>query len=89
MEKLIVETYASTDEINRVVPAPVPASRTIPEWYKNIPRYTDSESTNFSVKACLPYLDAMTAGYTLTTWCDIEVRQSKDKKNDIQPMLLW
>jgi hypothetical protein len=89
MEKMIVETYASTDEISGAIPAPVPASKTVPEWYKNIPRYTDSASTNFSVKACLPYLDAMTAGYTLTTWCDIEVRQSKDKKNDIQPMLLW
>jgi hypothetical protein len=91
MEKLIVETYAPSDQINRVIPAPVPALRAIPEWYKNIPRYTDEEYQNrdtYSVKACVPYLDAMTAGYMLTTWCDIEVIQAA-YGDDPQPILRW
>jgi hypothetical protein len=91
MEKLIVEAYAPSNKINRVIPPPVPASKAIPESYKNIPRHSDTSDktrNTFTVKACVPYLDAMTAGYMLTTWCDIEVIQVK-VGNDPQPGLRW
>jgi hypothetical protein len=91
MEKLIVETYAPTEQINRVIPPPTPASRAVPEWYKKIPRYKNDESTkrnNMTVKPCVPYLDAMTAGYVLTTWCDIEVKQFDDN-GELKPGVRW
>jgi hypothetical protein len=91
MEKLIVETYAPTEQINRVIPPPTPASRTIPEWYKGIPRHSDNLNKTrdtFTVKACIPYLDAMTAGYTLNTWCDIEIQQV-NVNGIIEPAFRW
>jgi hypothetical protein len=67
----------------------VPTKNTIPNWYKKsdlkIPlekRTVDSNlniynpnATNFTYKACVPFLDAMTSGYSIVTTDDIEIVQ--------------
>lgn len=61
--------------------APVPASKTLPDWYKNTPEYTGGQrlikdgQTPHTVKKCIPVFDAMTAGYILTTYVDVQVTQ--------------
>jgi len=58
--------------------APKPSKAYIPEWYKKSPMFskgsynpnTDPLPT-LAYKACAPFLDSMTSGYTITTWCDI------------------
>ena len=57
-------------------PKPEPASRYIPEWYKKTPLHVAGEKhdgiapngggSNFTVKGCVPFLDAMTSGYIFT-----------------------
>jgi hypothetical protein len=46
---------------------PSPAKNTIPEWYKDLPTYTDTEKTisSSTVKKCMPFFDAMTSGYII------------------------
>ncbi len=58
---------------------PVAIVKTLPNWYKDFPKYIDAktqEETNpisiSTVKNCVPFFDAMTAGYCLLTPCDIE-----------------
>jgi hypothetical protein len=58
---------------------PVSIIKTLPNWYKDFPKYIDEkiqEETNpiniSTVKNCLPFFDAMTAGYSFVTPCDIE-----------------
>lgn len=63
---------------------PIPSLRAIPEWYKKIDPYFTNEkrdricaelggtSTNTTVKACIPFLDAMTLGYVVTLSSDLE-----------------
>jgi len=72
---------------------PVPSVSLIPQWYKDIkPLYGDGKfhltegRNNRTVKACMPFLDAMTAGYTLTLSEDIIVSWSPD---GIVPIFNW
>lgn len=55
---------------------PSSGMKNLPEWYKRMPRYfkntNGSEITDSTVKGCMPFFDAMSAGYTINTPCDIE-----------------
>lgn len=64
---------------------PVPASETLPEWYRKMPRRLDenvdtqlvefgnSNGPNATLRKCVPFADAMRSGYVLELWCDVEV----------------
>lgn len=64
----------------------------IPSWYKRIPLYVGGEtkiniqnsSPNTSIKACSPFLDAMSAGYMITLESDVLV-----SIEDGQPVFKW
>jgi hypothetical protein len=47
---------------------PGPSSRFIPEWYRTSKSFVDGTET---LKKCVPFLDSMTTGYTLTLASDI------------------
>lgn len=51
------------------IPHPVAASKAIPEWYRDSRQ--QSENGNLTMKACMPFLDSMIAGYTIKLACDI------------------
>lgn len=61
---------------------PVPASKKIPEWYKEtanrhpLKRHPNSIPT---IKRCMPVFDSMTAGYILSTPCDVFIETKKDE----------
>lgn len=67
---------------------PVPASKTIPEWYRKMPTYHGNkivdkrdradDNTNATAKKCIPFFDAMTAGYMLVLSTDLNVRLNED-----------
>lgn len=71
---------------------PSPASKNIPDWYKNISSYTHPEGkvpsengiSGGTIKKCMPVFDAMTAGYLLFTPVDLHVKQ----KNGA-PFFIW
>lgn len=61
---------------------PQPASRLVPEWYKNTESYIGKEKkpdgnggTLATIKKCMPVFDAMTAGYIITLPADVYVSQ--------------
>jgi hypothetical protein len=61
-----------------------PASHFTPKWYKEIPPTVERPGVTgrgtTTVKRCLPYYDALTSGYILSTSFDIEVKNVEDKK---------
>lgn len=59
---------------------PTPASKSIPDWYKNLSSYVGgrkvpngSGETTGTIKRCMPVFDALTAGYIIYTPTDIFV----------------
>jgi len=69
---------------------PTPASKHIPNWYKNMPVHMDNEKitglnkesvavSNLTLKGCSPFLDAITFGYMFTLPADLEFRNHKGK----------
>jgi hypothetical protein len=59
---------------------PKPASRLVPDWYKNMDSYISKEkkpagdaSTTATIKRCIPVLDAITAGYIIESPADVWV----------------
>jgi hypothetical protein len=66
---------------------PKPASRLVPDWYKNMESYISKEkkpvgdgTTSATIKRCIPVLDAITAGYIIESPADVWVT----KKNEEQ-----
>lgn len=62
---------------------PVPAKEVLPNWYKNMHPYANNDKKlripngwdthNATMKRCVPFLDAMTTGYTIKLDADILV----------------
>lgn len=48
---------------------PVPSSRMVPEWYRKMAGVNDG---TMSVKKCVPFLDSITAGYTIPLPADVK-----------------
>jgi hypothetical protein len=59
---------------------PQPASKFVPEWYKNMESYVGGQKKPLggghalpTVKRCMPVFDAITAGYIITSPADVYV----------------
>jgi hypothetical protein len=60
---------------------PVPASKLIPEWYKELQSYQNNTKTldlqtnqrSSTIKKCIPVFDAITSGYLILSPCDVYV----------------
>lgn len=90
--KNIYFTASDLDSENLFFP-PKPSSTVVPDWYKNMPQYTDNlkklkvdekGQALYTVKKCVPFLDSLISGYTVTTPCDIFIG-----KQEIVPEVNW
>ena len=67
--------------------APIPASRHVPQWYKNQPGSIDDAAafkvggTTSTIKRCMPFLDILMAGYILHVPCDIYIDATSNPEN--------
>ena len=79
---------------NNIEP-PIVSSKIVPQWYKEIPKFFPGENKlrvlpnspglNTTVKKCMPFLEAMTAGYTVVLADDIIVELQKNGT----PFIRW
>ena len=51
---------------------PIPAKLNIPEWYKDL----KTSQEYVTIKSCIPFLDALTAGYILRMPQDFHVKHN-------------
>jgi hypothetical protein len=70
--------FSNTSGID--IEQPQPASKFVPDWYKNMESYTSKErkpsgsgTTTATIKRCMPVFDAITAGYIITSPADVYV----------------
>jgi len=66
-----------------VAPHPKPAINHLPEWFKRIPSYSNKNRDPhgkfaMNAKKCLPMIDAMSIGFTITTPIDQHIRVNHD-----------
>lgn len=91
--------FVATSEYGfEVALRPIPASQAIPDWWKKMPPYMPSVFSeegkvfnvenglgNNSPKKCVPMLDAITSGYVLPLWADVQI----DSINYEVPRFTW
>lgn len=81
---------------------PYPAKNNIPKWWKKMAPYIvdkdNPEGKNFfirnmrnnlSPKKCMPMFDAMSGGYIIPLWCDIQVSNISEDKRHYVPNIFW
>lgn len=86
-EKTIVFKARSRTE-SRIQDRPYPASKALPDWWKNASPYAKTiddpagktfllrnREANATFKRCTPLLDGMATGYIIPLWADIQVTQ--------------
>ena len=69
----VIKFWPWDGAVEELIPAPVPAIKSISEAWKNFPRYLDKAETRQTVKHCMPFFDAMTSGYIFTLPTDVEI----------------
>jgi len=99
LEDLSVKFWTSTAYIE-TTPPPVPAIQNLPKWWKDRPLYQrnddiqklgimnnrGADSAAISVKHCMPYFDALTAGYHYSLPTTITVKKTDDPN---RPDITW
>ena len=80
-KKIIFETTLGKEAEEYMKP-PVPSKKIMPEWYKKMPNFNNKDITQLTVKKCMPFLDALTMGYIMTTGWEIGIM--KKMKGDDQ-----
>lgn len=98
--KIIFE--AQTESIFETRQGPIPASKIIPQWWKDIPKYSLGNTINVSgaagvtVKQCAPTMDMFGMGYIITLWADLLIEQTSNGPkitwtsiDPIPPVSLW
>lgn len=76
--------------------APKPASKIIPEWYKNLDSYvghgkrpSGRGETTATAKRCMPIFDAICSGYIISTYADVYVSQKINEDGVQFPFYEW
>jgi hypothetical protein len=67
--------FHTTPELFGKIPEPVPASRVVPDWLKQLPVDMEGQPT---IKRCAPFLQAVTAGYIIPVPFDVQFWHSAE-----------
>lgn len=61
------------------IPNPIPAKKSIPEWFKETKNYDQKTELVKTIKKCPPFLDALTTGYTIyfASECNIKIKDQR------------
>ena len=78
-----INFYAESLSSNTTVEYPTPksSSKFIPDWYKKIKSYPSKEESG-SIKACIPFRDALCAGYIIPLWQNIKISKIETDSSD-------
>lgn len=90
-----IETFPISKEIEGIILPPQPAQSNIPDWYKNLDThiYGQKQTTvhpdipsesNFTVKGCSSFFDAITHGYIYSLPADIQLEGLPENRLKVQ-----
>ncbi len=72
--------FLCSEEDKNVIPQPFRASKHMPEWFKHLPPKIGNEEKleNSTIKRCLPFVDAMSAGWIIPLAADVQFVTNPD-----------
>lgn len=79
----IIEFYCMQEDFG-IIPEPYPAFKNMPEWFKKTPTTMDPKNRDqfggmgFTAKKCIPLVDAMSVGFIIPLFGDVNIRTNKD-----------
>ncbi|BAQ90141.1 putative Deoxyuridine 5'-triphosphate nucleotidohydrolase [uncultured Mediterranean phage uvMED] len=73
--------FHAIQEVLDAYPHPFPSSKSLPDWFKELPPALDRHPRSSSVKRCIPFLEACNEGYIIPFYCDVFVKAENDKIN--------
>jgi hypothetical protein len=56
-----------------VIPNPVSAIKAAPNYFKALKPQSSNHPSSGTVKRCVPFLDALSAGFVIPMWCDVYI----------------
>jgi len=56
-----------------VIPSPVLAIKAAPNYFRPIKPQSSEHPSSGTVKRCVPFLDALSAGFIIPMWCDVYI----------------
>ena len=66
-------TFSTKEHLLGAIPSPVKANKLLPAYFKAIkPQHSDHPSAS-TIKRCIPFLEASSAGYIIPLWADLYV----------------
>lgn len=69
-----VITFSHEPGWEDVYPKPIPAVKGMPDFFKKLDPFLDKmDPQSSTAKKCIPFIDAMTAGYIIPLWADLHV----------------
>lgn len=72
-----------------VIPEPIAAGKRMPDWYKKVPPLGEGRDhfggQGMTAKKCLPLIDAMTRGWIIPLYSDVNVRTDGKKLFEFGP----
>jgi len=71
--------FHTSKELLDVIPRPVAAAKAMPEWFRKLKPTIEGCHKNEvgTVKRCMPVLDAVSQGYIIPLWADLQVTVSR------------
>lgn len=70
-------TFSCPEHLKDVLPKPKNAIKELPEYYKKIKPQSNVNPGSSTVKRCVPFLDALSAGCIIPMWSDVFVLANK------------
>lgn len=61
-------------DFSGVFPSPTPSVKHLPQWFKDLRPQSSPDPTSATVKKCIPFLEALSAGFIIPLWSDLYVR---------------
>lgn len=70
--------FLTFDQYLGNIPAPYPARKLIPDWYKALEKRMHPGLDSGTLKRCPPFLDAMVTGWIIPLAADVELKANED-----------
>jgi hypothetical protein len=65
--------FSCRDELVGVIPKPAASNKFFPEYFRKLNSQIGNDVQDLTVKRCVPFLEAMSAGFIIPLWCDVHV----------------